>query len=178
MHSFLSKVLRTTTILFGIVGLIQDEAAFGENQKKLWGDSRLSVRIDKVERIDVVPEELKSPGYRYHPPKKGNDFVLIYFSTPQIRNTFFIGLGGRNDSKSLLFDSKGSQFKFHSWFLSKGLISFNPPAWGEKASGFLMFQGPKNDLPAKLIFRYYFKDNLKNKSKKMGEIEINLSEIN
>jgi hypothetical protein len=178
MRKFFITSIYFTTILFTVVGLALDATSSSSGEpNKLWGDNKLSVRIDKVERLDTVPDKLKSPGYRYHPPKKGNNFVLIRFATPHIRNTNFIGLGGRDDDKSVLYDSKGVQFKFHSWFLSKGLKSFKPPIWGEKALGFFMFEGPKDQRPAKLIFKYYFKDDLKNKSKGMGEIEIDLSEF-
>ena len=104
MCEILYKIQSLFVILIGISPLLLGTATFAEIQNKLWEDTRLSVRIDKVERVSTIPHR-NDPKRDLHPKKKDNDFVVINFSVPHIRNINSFGI-----KEFLLFDSKGGSF--------------------------------------------------------------------
>lgn len=99
--------------VFLFVLLSQEES----KEKKIWEDEQIRISFDKIERFDSLPSEFRFEGYPAK-LKKGNDFVIIYLSTsnikdiimnlPKIDVTLYRRYSARELSKYLhLYDSEG-----------------------------------------------------------------------
>jgi len=142
-----------------------------------WGDGRIEIRVEKLERMDAYPDELKSPGYRYLPPKKGHNFVVIRFEITNIENVHVVGLGGRSDEQSSIYGAKGQKHKASSWSVKgvKFLEGLKGPfEFVNGTTGILLFEYPQNEKPMRLSLVYYFKETMKEKIRKMGIVDIDL----
>jgi len=88
-----------------------------------------------------------------------------------------VSLGGRGQEQSSLYDAKGHSYKLSTWHV-KGVKILDPHDFTspkefiEGAKGYLIFEIPKHEKPAKLTFVYYFKESWEDKSTKRGQIDI------
>jgi hypothetical protein len=148
-----------------------------QNIDKLWEDDSIGIVLDTLERTDDYPSELKGPGDRISLPKEGHDFVVIYLTITRIEKIHMVSLGGRGQEQSTLYDAKGHSYKLSTWHV-KGVKILDPhditspKEFIEGAKGYLIFEIPKHEKPAKLTFVYYFKESWEDKSTKRGQIDI------
>lgn len=144
-----------------------------------WQDARIEIRIDKIDRADLYPADLRAPGYKYRPPEAGKNFVVVYMTITHIRNIHVVGLGGRGDTKSSLRDTEGDEYASYSWNV-KGFKYLDPhdirspSELIQGATIVLLFEIPTNKKPATLTFVYYFKETWEQQSKGMGKIDIKI----
>jgi len=148
-----------------------------QNIDKLWEDDSIGIVLDTLERTDDYTIELKGFGDRISLPKEGHDFVVIYLTITRIEQVHMVSLGGRGQEQSTLYDAKGHSYKLSTWHV-KGLNILDlhditsPKEFIEGAKGYLIFEIPKHEKPAKLTFVYYFKESWEDKSTKRGQIDI------
>jgi hypothetical protein len=143
---------------------------------KIWEDERISITVDKVERADSFPERLRDPNYKYYPPEKGNDFVLIHIRVVEKKDL-------KVDPMELFYappncphmiDDKGKTHWANSakYSLPIGMSTL----FGE--GGYIVFQMPKEATPVQLKFVYpYREEPPESKEKKYGQLDIDLSHI-
>jgi hypothetical protein len=148
-----------------------------QNIDKFWEDDSIGIVLDTLERTDDYTIELKGFGDRISLPKEGHDFVVIYLTITRIEKVHMVSLGGRGQEQSTLYDAKGHSYKLSTWHV-KGLKILDPhditspKEFIEGAKGYLIFEIPKHEKPAKLTFVYYFKESWEDKSTKRGQIDI------
>ena len=142
-------------------------------------DGRVTIILDKVERADVLPPDIvealsagKSPT-----PIEGCDFVCVYLTIARIENVHMVNPLGYGDERPALLDAEGHQYKLEDGQV-RGIKYLDPhdirsPCEAvEGATGFLVFEVPKHERPAKLSFVYSFKETWEEESAKRGQIDI------
>jgi len=141
-------------------------------EKKKWEDERISIIVDKVERADSFPEELRDPGFTYHPPEKGKDFVLIHLTIVEKRDLRIKPQEERlfkPNSPHLIDDRSETHWASFAQFN----LTFRP-----KKSGYLAFIIPKDATPVQLKYVYEYRDELpKPQDILHGRIDIDLPHI-
>jgi len=154
-----------------------------KQEDKVYEDGRIGIILDKVERSDDYPSEWKVAGNQYLPPKKGQDYIVVYFTIAIIKNIHVVNFGGRGDEMSSLYDAKGQRYKLAHWS-SKGWEYVYPDKGFESpielvqgAKGILIFVFPEKVQPTGLSFVYYFKVTWEDKTKRAGKIDIMLPKL-
>lgn len=185
-RSNLYSVFALSSILLFALPFIGFTKNFTMSTDRIWEDDNFGITLDKVERTDVYPVELKGPGYNeakfpsdgISKPKEGWDFVVIYFTISHIENTHIVGFGSLNQEHSILYDANGHKYEVSEWKVRGMQFSDlsdirSPRECIEGAKGYLIFKMPQTEKPDNLSFVYYSKDNLDDESANKNQLEIN-----
>lgn len=195
------KLLVSVFLFFFVYSLIlisQEES----KEKKIWEDERISITVDKVERLDSISsQDKKIRAQLYYVPKDW-DIVLIYLTIVQIKDKdveisppavdmIYSSYVTYPESKlsqcTHLLNTEG-----HGYIAEIGFFQFYKPSgnlrylkevkgYHEKllgARGILAFAMPKDANPVQMKYIYpYWEEPTKPKEKKYGQIDIDLSHI-
>lgn len=159
----------------------------------IWSDGRLGIRIDKVTRTDNLPSDIAKdqtivavwdPLATPKPlptPRYGNEFVSVYLTFVQIEYIHIVSpFVGYAQEESSLYDTKNREYEtvlrqFNGIrFLDPHDIT-SPCELVEGATGYLVFEMPKNEKASKLRLPYSYKESWEQTSPSRGVIEIGLS---
>jgi len=159
MLTFLKTAINGATIFLIVTGLTFDTTlSFAEEQGNLWEDDRISVRIDKIEKNDTYPTELRMPGYKYRPPKKGHVYLTVHFTITRIKNVHLGMPEPSAQNNPTLIDSEGREYQLiNSQYQGiKYLDGFtgNKNEVVEGATGICLFVFPKSSNLEMLKFYY------------------------
>ena len=162
-------------VLFSML-LSQEES----KEKKVWEDERIGITLDKFEKTDSYPSEFKSPGYRYPPPKKGYDFIVIHITVAIIKDVHLGMPQPSSPTKPNLVDAQGKIYKlanlqYKGIEYREGLKSDYEIIQGAK--GIFLFEFSKKAKPALFKFAYPYWESWEEKVIKYGQIDIDLSHI-
>ncbi|MCJ7501759.1 MAG: hypothetical protein MUP80_01695 [Acidobacteriia bacterium] len=141
-------------------------------EKKKWEDERISIIVDKVERADSFPEELRISGFTYGQPEKGRDIVLIQLTIVEKRDLRIKPEEERLSKPNCphLIDDR-SETHWPSW------ATFNVTLRPKKIA-YLPFVIPKDATPVQLKYVYEYRDELpKPQDILHGRIDIDLPHI-
>ena len=152
----------TMIISFSVLFFINPDSTY--SQEPVGEDERIIIAVDTVERYNSFPKSLKQPprpGYktRYKSPKRGNDYVVIYFPILAELKEF-------KYTKAQLIDDKDEihnalQHTLHSRTNATGTIESTP-------HGEIFFEMPKDVTPVHM--KYYYKNE--DESEGLQEIKI------
>ena len=163
-------------ICFIFFSIFSQESNASE-KKKVYEDGRIGVILEKIERTVEYPAEWRVAGNLYFPPKKGHDYVVVYFTIEIIKNIHIVSFGGRGDEVSILHSANGEEYKLATWN-SKGWKYQDPSNIRSPselvrgAEGIMLFVFPKQEQFTQLSFLYYFKETWEDKHKRAGKINI------
>ena len=136
-----------------------------EPKKIKASDGQVTIVLDKVERADTIPADIVKemsrgrPGYKAPQPAGGSNFFCVYLTIVQIENVHMVGPLGYEDERPVLFDAQDHEYK-PAWWQVKGIKFLDPhdirgPCEAvEGATGFLIFEIPKDEKPVKIKFVY------------------------
>ncbi len=136
-------------------------------------DERISITVDKVERADSFPEELRSPHYTYLPPKKGRDLVVVYITVVE-KKDLKIGMTGlrlKRPKSPHLIDDQGMTH----WGRTFQFFTTSRP----KITGYLIYDIPKEVttlVHLKYVYQYR-EEPPKPQEIKFGRVDVNLTHI-
>jgi len=82
----MNKKLLVSVFLFFFVFSLTLFSQEESKEKKIWEDERISITVDKVERVDSFPDKYKLPNATYLPPNEGCDFVFIHVTIVEKRD--------------------------------------------------------------------------------------------
>jgi len=144
---------------------------------EVWKDARIEIRLDKTDRTNTYPSEVKDSHDKPFAPRQGNDFFVIYAIVSRIKGVHVRHLGARGHEKSALHDESGNSFKQDSWHV-QGVSFFGgslngPSEFIEGSKITLIFEVPQDVKPAYLSFVYYYTNDWKEESRK-AKIEVKL----
>ena len=178
MYSFSIMAISLVIALFTMIIPSQTTARSSSTEGGLWKDKRISIRIDKIERSDSYPKAFRMPGYKYGPPKKGHDYLTIYFTVVRIENVYLGMPDPSAPTNPILIDSKGHKYKLAN-MQYKG-VEYPDGFTGKKykivegAAGIFMFVFPKEGRLGTLKFFYPYWKSWESKVVEYGLIEIEL----
>jgi len=151
----------------------------GASEDKVWIDGRIGIKIDKVERSDSYPNELRMPGYRYKAPKEGEDYFFIKMVVVHVRDVH-LGMPEQDmPEHPYLLDTKGKEYEVSN--LSFQGIDFKAGLQGEAyeviegATGHILFAIGEHVEPAKFVFTYPYWESWEEKEIQYGKIEVDLT---
>lgn len=159
---------------FSFMLLSQEES----EEKMKWEDERISITVDKIERVDSFPERMKSKSQDYTPliestrPIKGCDLVFIHITIVEKRDLRVQAMDLRMqrpksphlvDDQGKIYWTRTAQFKFTS----------------SPKTGYLIFNMPKDvAIPVQLNYIYQYRDEPPEPQDiKFGQIDIDLTLI-
>jgi hypothetical protein len=165
--------------------------SYTKNLNEIGENDNFWVTIDKIERTTDYPSKIIGPTNlsMQFPAKVSKhtrddwDFAVIYFTVSRIEKIHIVGLGSLNDEQAILFDVNGNKYKFNEWSV-KGVKLSDPNDIRssmeliEGAKGYLVFKIPKIEKVDNLLFVYYFKESLDDKSSIKGQINIDIDRGN
>jgi len=166
-------------LFFSTSSLLFSQETGPTQEDIIFEDGHIGIKLDKIEKADSYPSELKVPGQRYPSPREGYAYVVVYFTIEFIRDIHVVSFGGRDEEKSVLHNGNGKQYGLFTWnargweFLDPGSLA-SPSRLVEGATGILIFEIPAQENLAKLSFVYYFKESWDDEQRQKGEFNINL----
>jgi len=147
-------------------------------------DSRITIVLDKVERVDSIPadmvEAITSPlrPYKAPAPAEGCDFVCVYLIIARIENVHVVDPLGYEGEEALLFDAQNHEYSKIIGSVQIIFLDIHDPQGGAEAvegsTGYFVFEVSKHKKPSKFRFVYSFKETLEEETAKRGQIDINL----
>jgi hypothetical protein len=151
------------------------------SEAKVWKDEQISLTINKLERTNSYPNDLRTPGYRYKPPEKGKNYFVIYLTVNHIKKVHLGMPEPSMPTKPSLYDEK--DIKYDMANVRYQGIEYKEGLTGDQyeivkgAKGIMLFVIPQKTKPARLEFIYPFWVSWENKVIKYGKIAIDLGEI-
>lgn len=166
-----------STIMIGVFLSLPISA--GASEDNLWIDGRIGIQIDKLERSDSYPDELRMPGYRYKAPKEGEDYFFVKMIVVHIHDVH-LGMPEQDMPENPhLLDTKEKKYEVSN--LSFQGVDFKAGLQGEDyeviegATGHILFVIGEHAEPAKFVFTYPYWESWKEKEIQYGKIEIDLT---
>ena len=152
----------TTLISFSVLFFINLDSTY--SQELVGEDERIIIAVDNVERYNSFPKSLKQaprPGYRtrYKSPKRGNDYVVIYFTVVAELKEF-------KYSKAQLIDDRDTIHKVLQHTLRSNTNATDTIV--STPHGEIFFEMPKDATPVHM--KYYYKNE--DESEGLQEIKI------
>lgn len=183
------KTMKLTAFLIIISSVAQptyfssiESAKLMLQQSKVWSDGNIGVIVKGIQQESVLSDSIIKEFYSFYNkppvPKEGYEFVSIRLIIEHISDVHLVSFWWKGEEKSNLSDTNGNNYKLYS-FNAKGIEFLDihdirsPSEYVVGAICILIFEVPKECIPAHLDFIYYFKDELKKGvEKKVGKIEI------
>lgn len=154
---------------------------FNTKNKKVWSDGKVGVIVSKIEQATSLSDTLIKMFYRFPNkapiPTEGYEFVSVHLIIEHITAIHLVSFGGRGDELSSL-NVRENNYELHSWQANGIRFSDindirSPSEFIAGSLCVLIFEIPINHKPKHINFIYYYKEDLKEKLKKPGIIEIN-----
>lgn len=144
-------------------------------EEKIWEDERIGITLDKLERTDSYPSELKTPGQEYSSAKEGYDFVFIHLTIAHIEGVHL----GLVSKETTLVDAESREYKAANAKFPIQLKDLTDISAGYKivegSSGFVVFEIPEHAEPVDLKFVYPYSE-LGEEKTMHGQIDIKISQ--
>ena len=143
-------------------------------------DSQVTIVLDRLQRADNLPSDITEELDDIPTPVAGSEFVCIYITIARIENIHMVNPLGYEEEEAVLFDAQGHEYK-PKWAKVTGIRLVDPSDFAnspyevvEGATGFLVFEVPKDEKLSKLEFVYSFKVTWEKESAKRSQIDLML----